>query len=110
MSWVLIKLVISGGVISFTSWFAGQNPRLAGLLVALPLTSMLALAFSYREYSDPIRSIEFARGIFVGVPISLLFFVPFLFADRLKFSFWMLYGTGVVLITCGWFLQKWMIK
>ncbi len=107
MSWTLIKLALAASIISFCSWLAGKKPGLAGLLLALPLSSLLALAFSYAEYKDPAKSVAFAQSIFLGVPVSLLFFVPFLFADRLRLPFPVLYGLGLVLLTLGFFLHRW---
>jgi len=42
----------------------------------------------------------------VGVPVSLLFFVPFLLAEKLNISFWQSYSAGVGLLIIGFFLHK----
>jgi hypothetical protein len=76
-------------------------------LLALPLSSLIALAFSYAEHQDPTKSVAFAQSIFVGVPVSLLFFLPFLLADRLRLPFPVLYGLGLLLLGMGYFLHRW---
>jgi hypothetical protein len=43
--------------------------------------------------------VAFAKGILQGVPMSLTFFVPFLFAEKLGWSFPALYAAGLGLLT-----------
>jgi hypothetical protein len=44
---IALKIVIAVSIILGTSWLSGKRPELAGFLTALPLVSILALAFSY---------------------------------------------------------------
>lgn len=74
-------------LIACASWLAGRKPVLAGFIIALPLTSMIAILFSYAEYRDMDKINAFARSIFVVVPLSLTFFVPFLLNKWLKLNF-----------------------
>lgn len=104
------KLLLSSVVISASSSLAGRRPDLAGWLIALPISSMLALAFTHLEFQDTARSAAFARSILVGVPLSLTFFVPFVFSDKLRLSFWWLYGVGLLLLTAVFFAQQWWTK
>lgn len=109
MFWPIIKILISACIIAFSSWLSGKRPELAGFIVALPLTSMLVLAFSYKEYHDPAASVKFAKSIIAAVPLSLLFFAPFLFAEKLHLGFWELYGAGFLLLTAGYFLHNYIL-
>lgn len=102
MTWQIGKIIISALLISFASWLSGKSPRAAGMVIALPLTSMIVLAMSYAEYRDPARTAEFARNILISIPLSLLFFVPFLFAEKLKWGFPALYASGVALLVLGY--------
>lgn len=106
MPLAVLKIALAAAVIAFSSWLSGKRPELAGFIVALPLTTLLALAFSYGEYQDPEASVRFARSILAAVPVSLLFFVPFLFAARLEWPFWGLYAAGVALLAAGYFLHR----
>ena len=108
--WHAGKVVIAAVVISFTSWLCGKKPEWAGLLVALPLTSMLALAFSFTEYKDPVKSVQFAKSILAAVPLSLLFFLPFVFADKLRLSFWAHYALGLILLVMGYYGHRFIMK
>jgi hypothetical protein len=108
--WFLFKILVSGLTIALCSWLAGRSPRLAGLIIALPLNTLLVLVFTQAEYGDPARSVELARGVFSGVFISLLFFVPFLLAEKLKLGFWFCYASGIGLILAGAMVQEFLAK
>jgi hypothetical protein len=110
MLFTLFKTFLSAGVIAFSSWLAGKRPEVAGFIAALPLTTLLVLPFSYVEFRDPAASVKFAQGIFAAVPLSLLFFVPFLLAGRLHWNFWLLYGSGVGLLAGGYFAHRWIMS
>ena len=105
---IIFKISIAVAVIGFTSWLSGRKPELAGFIIALPLASLLALAFSYVEHKDAEASITFAKSILIGVPISWLFFAPFFFADKLGGSFWACYGIGLGLLIVGFFLHRYI--
>lgn len=102
----LAKTVFAALVLSFCSWLAGRMPQIAGFIIALPLSTLLALAFTQAEFGDPGKSVEFARGIFSGIGVSLLFFVPFLLADKLRLGFWTCYLSGVGLLVLGFFVHR----
>ena len=101
-----IKLLSASMVITGTSWLANQRPQLAGFLMALPISSMIALAFNYAEFSNPEKSSEFARAILISVPLSLVFFVPFLIQLKWPMPFWVAYGLGVVLLGGAYLLTR----
>lgn len=105
-----IKLAVAAMVIAFSSWLAGRKPELAGFIVALPLTTLLALAFSYAEYKDSATSVAFAKSVFVGIPVSLLFFIPFLLSERLNLSFWQCYVLGLLLLLAGYLIHRQLLQ
>lgn len=103
------KILTSALVIALASWLSGKKPELAGFIVALPLVTLLTLPFSHMQYHDPETAIRFARSIFTAIPLTLVFFVPFLLAGRLPFGFWGLYGSGLALLIAGWYAQGWIL-
>lgn len=105
-----MKVGIAASVIAFTSWLAGKKPELAGFIVALPLASLLALAFSYAEHRDSEASITFAKSILVGVPVSWLFFLPFFVAERFGIGFVTCYAIGIGLLAAGFHLHQYIIR
>ncbi len=103
---VTIKIAISIFVIAFSSWLAGARPALAGFIIALPISSMLAIAFTQAEWKDPEKSILFAKSILVSVPLSLTFFIPFLFARQLGWPFPVTYASGIALLALSYFAHR----
>ena len=109
---MVFKIGLSACDIAFASWLSGKRPDLAGFIIALPLVTLLALPFSYAEYQNADTSIDFAKSIMVAVPLSLAFFVPFLFADKImavmptEFGFWGIYGLGLVCLIAAYFVHQ----
>ena len=58
----LLKLIVAASVITGSSWLAGRNPKLAGWIIALPISSMIALLFTQAEHRDTAKSVEFAKS------------------------------------------------
>ena len=104
------KIVFSATLIAFASWLSGRKPELAGFIIALPLLTLLVLPFSYLEFQEAEKSVRFAQSIFVAVPLSLLFFVPFLLATKLMWNFWALYGAGLILLIAGYGVHKFLMS
>lgn len=102
----IVKTLIAALLISFATSISLARPKLAGFIIALPLISMIAILISHLEFKDTTSSIKFARSIFFAVPISLLFFVPFLFADRFRLTFWSSYLMGLALLVIGYFVHR----
>ena len=104
----ITKVVGAALIIAFTSWLSGQNPKLAGFIIALPLVSLIAIAFSFYEHNDIEKTILFTKSILVAVPVSYLFFLPFFFAKSLNMNFLMIYGAGIGLLIIGFFIHKYI--
>ena len=101
-----LKALLAGLVIAFSSWLAGQNPRIAGFIIALPMASLIAIIFVYFEYNSVEKTILYAKSILIAVPVSYLFFLPFFLAKQFNMNFWMIYGSGILLLTLGFFIHK----
>ena len=110
MALALGKVILASIVISFVSWLSGKHTSLAGFLTALPLTTLLALAFSHLEWGNAEQSVEYAKSVFAAIPVSLLFFVPFLLAKKFQLDFWGCYCLGIVLLGVGYFLHTYFVK
>ena len=104
----LSKVLLAALVIAFASWLSGKKPELSGFIIALPIASIIAIAFSYLEHKNTENSVIFAKSILIGVPISYLFFVPFFFAKSLNMNFWLIYGSGLILLIIGYFLHRYI--
>lgn len=109
MSFIL-KTFAASIIISFVSWLSGKKIGLAGFLTALPLTSLIALAFSQIQSGDHQQSIQYAKSIFFAIPLSLLFFIPFFLAHKLQLNFWVSYILGISLLGIGYLIHMAVLK
>lgn len=110
MLFTALKAGIAAGVIIFASWLAGKKPELAGFITALPLVSIMAIAFAYTQHGDVSNTAQYARSIIFAVPISWLFFVPFFFTEKFDLGFWVSWALGLALLVVGYFLHQWILK
>ncbi|MGD8316595.1 MAG: hypothetical protein PVH21_14560 [Myxococcales bacterium] len=101
---VALNTLVSAVVIGLAAWISRRYPVTAGFLIAMPLATMLALPLAYAQHRDATSVFEMARSILVALPITVLFFVPFLWRDRL--SFWAAYGLGCVLLPVGYLVHR----
>ena len=101
-----LKALLAGLIIAFSSWLAGHNPRMGGFIIALPMASLIAIAFVYFEHNSVKKTVLYAKSILVAVPVSYLFFLPFFFAKQFSMNFWMIYGSGILLLALGFFIHK----
>ncbi|MGB5545426.1 MAG: hypothetical protein WBM74_02550 [Polyangiales bacterium] len=101
---IILNTLVSALVIGVAAWLSRRYPSGAGFLVALPLATMLVLPMAYVQHRDPATAFQLARSILVALPITLLFFVPFLIRDRL--SFWGAYALGCALLPIGYFAHR----
>jgi len=101
-----VKILLSAILIAFVSWLSGRDTKLAGFLTAMPLVSMIAIAFSQAQFKDSAQSVEYAKSIFTAIPLSLLFFVPFLLAKHISLPFWGLYFCGVAAVFVGYLIHQ----
>lgn len=103
------KIIVATSVIIFASWLAGKKPHLAGFITALPLVSLVAIAFSYMDHKDLSITASYARSIIIAVPASWLFFLPFFFAEKWNMGFWISYVLGLILLSGGYFLHQYIM-
>ena len=105
---VALNTLVSAIVIGVAAWISRRYPVTAGFLIAMPLATMLALPLAYAQHRDVASAFEMARSILVALPITVLFFVPFLMRDRL--SFWAAYGLGCLLLPVGYVIHRAIIR
>jgi hypothetical protein len=96
MSYVL-RLVIAAATIVAVSELSKRHPRYGALLLSLPLTSLLAFAFSWRQHQDLPAISQLARETLVLVPLSLPFFIPLAMASHYGWNFYAAFAAGVLL-------------
>ena len=47
-----LKVILAALVIAFASWLSGKKPELSGFIIALPIASIIAIAFSFLEHKN----------------------------------------------------------
>jgi hypothetical protein len=55
MGYLIAKALLSGIIVAVVSEVAKRNPSLGGLIVSLPLVSILAVIWLWRDTGDPER-------------------------------------------------------
>lgn len=105
-----IKLMFSAGIIAAAAEVAKRSEFWGALIIALPLSSMLAMVWLYADTQDSAKVSLFAREIFYLVPPSLLFFVPFLFEPKTHWPFWLSFVGGLLFMGVGMAAVKFLLK
>lgn len=107
---IVLNIGLTSVILSFALWLSKTNPVLGGFIVSLPLSTLIILAFSKIQNDDVGNTVMIAKSIFVAVPATLLFFIPFLLSERLKISFWTSYGLGLGLLSVSFIVHRWIMN
>jgi len=75
MGALLVKAAVSGVIVALVSELARRSATAGALLASLPLTSVLAFVWLYRDTGDGAQVAALAREIAWMVPPSLILFV-----------------------------------
>ncbi|HTN00659.1 hypothetical protein [Planctellipticum variicoloris] len=103
---IVIRITISVAVILAVSEISRRSPRLGALLLSLPLVSILAFSMSWVHQHDLKSLSRMARETLILVPLTLPFFFPLAFAERLSLGFWSAMGMGLCLAVIA--IGAWM--
>lgn len=108
----MLTLVVNGAVAGFlvvaVSEVARRYPRSADVILAVPLVVFAVYAVMYLRTPNLAPISRMARQMLVLVPLSLVFFVPLAFADRLHLSFWPAFAIGLALVTVAVTAYLWL--
>lgn len=97
MTTLLIKALVTAVLVVAISELAKRSSLAGALLASLPLTSLLALIWLYRDTGNAVQAAELARSIFWLVLPSLAFFLAFPAAVKSGWNFWPAMGAGVAI-------------
>jgi hypothetical protein len=108
----MIKLVVNGAIAGFVvvlvSEIARRYPRVADVILAVPLVVFAVYAVMYLRVPDLAPISRMARQMLVLVPLSLTFFVPLAFADRLHLTFWPAFTIGLAVVAASVATYLWL--
>ncbi len=96
---LLVNGAVAGFIVVAVSEVARRYPRVADVILAVPLVVFAVYAVMYLRTPDLAPISRMARQMLVLVPLSLTFFVPLAFADDLHLSFWPAFTIGLALVT-----------
>jgi len=86
--YLVLKALVSGAIIAAASELARRSSLAAAILISLPLTSILAMVWLYRDSGDPDEIAELSWSILWVIVPSLSFFVALPLAIKGGVSFW----------------------
>ena len=108
MLYLLVKAAISGVLIAIISEVARRSPGWGGLLASLPLTSLIALIWLWRDTSDPVRIADQAVSTFWFVLPSLPMFLVMPWMLRHGVAFWPTVLAGCALTILLYLAMIWI--
>lgn len=88
MLYLIIKAALSGAIVAAVSEIARRYPGWGGLVASLPLTSLLAMVWLYRDSGDPERVAALAGSTFWFIIPSLPLFIALPWLIRSGLAFW----------------------
>ena len=106
----IVKILFSVALLLAAAELAKRSTFFGALIIALPLTSMLAMVWLYWDTRDSDKVAVFARDIFFLVPPSLLFFLPFLLQPKSHWPFWLNFSVGFALMAVGMLGYRFLVK
>jgi len=106
----VLNMIISASVISLCVWLAGNSPRLAGFIISLPISTLLVLALNQIQHGESGNGVALAKSVFIAIPASLVFFIPFLLSEKFKIPFWVCYASGIALLGVAFFIHQYLFS
>jgi hypothetical protein len=88
MWYLILKAAISGVIVMAVSEIAKRSPAVGALVVSLPLVSILAILWLWRDTGDTTRIADHAEATFWYVLPSLPMFLAFPAMLRGGLNFW----------------------
>lgn len=109
MSWIIIKYLLTAGVIVLVSEFAKRSDKLGGLAAALPMITFLTLIWLYVENQSTEKIANHAWYTFWYVVPTLPMFLAFPFLLP-RIGFWPTMGASVIITLVCFVLFALLVK
>ena len=97
MLYLIIKAALSGAIVAAVSEIARRYPGWGGLVASLPLTSLLAMIWLYRDSRDAERVAQLSASTFWFIIPSIPLFVALPLLIRSGMGFW----TSLAIVVAG---------
>ncbi len=92
----LLKLLTSAILIALASELAKKNPKLGGLIVSLPLTTILAVMWLYIDTSSIDKVVKMLWDTLIFLIPSLAFFFTLIFLLKIGTSFFISFVVSIL--------------
>ena len=109
MNWIILKYLLTAGVVVLISEVAKRSDRLGGLIAALPLVTVLALIWLYVENQSSEKISNHAYYTFWYVLPTLPMFLIFPYLLK-KFGFWITLSLSMVITLIIFYIFAKVIK
>ena len=106
----LLKVLVAALVIAGASELARRYSVIGALLAALPLTSILAMIWLWRDGVPAAQIADFSSSIFWLVLPSLLLFIVMPLMLRAGYGFWSSLGAGCALTVLGYAIGLYALR
>ncbi|MEO6224630.1 MAG: DUF3147 family protein [Sphingomicrobium sp.] len=107
MLYLIVKAAVSGIIVAAVSEVARRYPGWGGLIASLPLTSLLAILWLWRDSRDELRIAELSMGAFWFVLPSLPLFGLLPLLLRSGIGFWASFAIGVAVTLALYSIMFW---
>ncbi len=104
---LVIKALVSGALIAAASEFARRSPALGGLLVSLPLASILTMLWLWHDTGDSPKIADLALSSTLYVNASLPGFIVLIVLLRRGIAFPLAMTAFVAVSFAGYALLLW---
>lgn len=109
MLYVAAKALLSGIIIAVVSELAKRSPGLGALIASLPLVSILAMIWLWRDTSDVVRIADHAEATFWLVLPTLPMFLVLPWLLRQGAQFWLAMSASCVLTIALYVIALWLL-
>ena len=106
-----VKLLITNVIIIGCVLIGKRLPTLAGLIAAMPLTSLLVLVWLYTDNPGDLKLLEkFSGGVLWGILPTILFFAVAILCFRRQFSLPLTLSLSFAVWLAGAAIHQWLLR
>ena len=109
MTYLILKAGLSGLIVMLVSEIARRSPGLGGLLASLPLVSILAMIWLWRDTADVERIAVLSQATFWFVLPSLPLFLMLPAMLRHGVTFWLALGLSCLITMALYAAVFWLL-
>ena len=109
MTYLVLKAAVSGVLVMIISEVARRSPGVGGLIASLPLVSVLAIIWLWRDTADVERIASHAEATFWYVLPTLPMFLELPVMLRSGVAFWLALAVACALTVALYALAMWLL-